>query len=87
MRILSTRLFLCQLSLLTLVLAFPESMSDHNGHSGHQGMHKSCPYANAKDQAELKTEHEKRFLFSLMKSPIDSMPPKPSRLSQFVTKQ
>lgn len=36
-------------------------------------MHKSCPYANGQDQAKPTTEHEKRFLFSSMKSPVDSM--------------
>ncbi|KAJ5478289.1 hypothetical protein N7530_003798 [Penicillium desertorum] len=71
MRIATPGLLLWPLSLLTLGSAFPGSMNGHNGHSGHQGLHKPCPYANIQDQAKPKTEHEKRFLFSLMKSPVD----------------
>lgn len=74
MRIFTTGLLLWPLSLINLVSAFPGSMNGHDGHSGHQGMHKPCPYANNQDQGKPKTEHEKRFLFSLMKSSVDSTP-------------
>lgn len=73
MRIFTAGLLLWPLSLINLVSAFPGQMNGHNGHSGHQDIHKRCPYANAQDQAKPKTEHEKRFLLSLIKSPVDSM--------------
>ncbi|KAJ5506006.1 Chloroperoxidase [Penicillium expansum] len=71
MRIFTAGLLLWPLSLTNLVSAFPGQMDGHNGHSGHQDIHKRCPYANAQDQAKPKTEHEKRFLLSLIKSPVD----------------
>lgn len=75
MRIINSGLLLWSLSLLTPVSGFPGAGSGLNGHSVHQGMHKPCPYANlqAQGQSQGKAEHQKRFLFSLMKKPVDSM--------------
>ncbi|KAJ5942549.1 hypothetical protein N7516_002717 [Penicillium verrucosum] len=71
MRIFTTGLLLWPLSLINLVSAFPGSINGYDGHSGHRDMHKPCPYAQTQDQGKPKTEHEKRFLFNLMKSPVD----------------
>lgn len=75
MRIFIPGLLLWPLSLLTLVSAFPGSGNIHNAHVGHQGVPRTCPYADAQAQGAVpgKKEHEKRFLFSLMKRPVDSM--------------
>ncbi|PKY08323.1 oxidase [Aspergillus campestris IBT 28561] len=52
------------LSLSTVVAGFA------NLHNGHAGLHKRCPYAEAQEE-DAAPAHDKRFLFSLMKHPVD----------------
>ncbi|PLB40790.1 peroxidase family protein [Aspergillus candidus] len=51
------------LSLSTVVAGFA------NLHNGHAGLHKRCPYAQAQEDDAV--AHDKRFLFDLMKDPVD----------------
>ncbi|KAJ5675773.1 hypothetical protein N7462_008670 [Penicillium macrosclerotiorum] len=69
MRIFTSVHLLWSLPFSALVSAFPGTESGHGVHSSHQGVHKRCPYA--RDQHDTKSENKKRFLFDLMKSPID----------------
>jgi hypothetical protein len=67
MRIFTLGQLLWQSSLITAVVGFPDL---HGASSGHQGLHKKCPFAEIPQGAAAK--HNKRFLFDSMKSPIDS---------------
>jgi hypothetical protein len=70
MRIFTPGHVLWSLSVLTLVAGFPGA-NTHGSNSGHRGLKKRCPYAQ--DSEEKKPDHEKRFLFDLIDSPVDSM--------------
>ncbi|KAJ6141516.1 hypothetical protein N7470_009906 [Penicillium chermesinum] len=58
----------CLFVIFGLVLGFPGTEGPHGGSSAHKALHKRCPYA--KDH-EAEQKNEKRFLFDLMKSPVD----------------
>ncbi|KAJ5779131.1 hypothetical protein N7457_006851 [Penicillium paradoxum] len=83
MRIFTPEILLWPLSLLALVSAFPGAANIHNGQLEHRGVPKPCPFANAQahgqghgqihGQLHEKKELEKRFLFSLMKRPVDKI--------------
>lgn len=69
MRIFGAGQLLWALAFSDIVLAFPDAGSSHDG-LAHKGLHKRCPFAN--EQAQKNSDHEKRFLFSSMDSPVDS---------------
>lgn len=68
MRIFSPGQLLLQSSLLAVVSGFANLHS--GGSSNHQGLHKKCPFADIEDN--VAADHEKRFLFDTMRSPVDS---------------
>jgi hypothetical protein len=70
MRVFTPGQLLWSFSLLTLVAGFPGADS-HGDNSAHRTLHQRCPYAQ--DQEQAKPEHDKRFLFDLMDSPVDGM--------------
>lgn len=68
MRIFSPGQLLWQSSLVAAVYGFANF---HAGdHPNHQGLHKKCPFADIPDN--VAADHEKRFLFDTMRSPVDS---------------
>ncbi|OOQ83922.1 oxidase [Penicillium brasilianum] len=69
MRIFEPVQLLLALPSLTLVSGFPGTEDYHNGAQAHRALHKRCPYASAESNAA--PEHDKRFLFDSMASPID----------------
>ncbi|KAJ5595735.1 hypothetical protein N7450_002193 [Penicillium hetheringtonii] len=67
MRIFSPGQLLWQSSLVAAVYGFANF---HAGdHPNHQGLHKKCPFADIPDN--VAADHEKRFLFDTMRSPVD----------------
>ncbi|KAJ5548959.1 hypothetical protein N7513_006193 [Penicillium frequentans] len=58
---------LCSLSLSTVVFGFPDLGS--HGDQVHRSLHKRCPFSG--DKPQPKVQHDKRFLFSTMDSPVD----------------
>lgn len=71
MRVFEPAQLLWVLPLLPLVLGFPGAENSHSGAQGHRVLHKRCPHASGDSDAT--SEHDKRFLFDSMMSPIDGM--------------
>ncbi|KAJ5918280.1 hypothetical protein N7454_010655 [Penicillium verhagenii] len=67
MRFLDAGQLLWSLSLSTVVVGFPDVGS--HGDQVHRSLHKRCPFSN--EQPQPKAQHDKRFLFSTMDSPVD----------------
>ncbi|EPS29324.1 hypothetical protein PDE_04273 [Penicillium oxalicum 114-2] len=69
MRFLDSLSVLCVLPFISQAAAFPGAGGNHHDVKLHHNQHKRCPFAD--DEASVETKHEKRFLVSSMKSPID----------------
>ncbi|KAJ5120035.1 hypothetical protein N7448_010704 [Penicillium atrosanguineum] len=69
MRIFSPGRLLWSSSLLAIASAFPDAGDFHSGRLAHGSLHKRCPFGHGQPMVE--TEHDKRFLFDTMNSPID----------------
>lgn len=72
MRFFGTEQLLWSLAFSSTVLGFPDAGGFHVGR-GHKDLHKRCPYADAAAAENPHVKHDKRFLFSTMNTPVDSM--------------